>query len=142
MVRGAPIAAITKAPSGSYSWAYSPGSWDAAFAITRRRFGETGDAGLIWQGHKASRDIGYCHMEKLANLDNLPPFGVKVYCLPVRIDLRCSGSECKIEGAGIIKQRLEKRSGGRFVLAKCGSADVKPIVDNFACIHNSGLVVL
>ena len=27
---------------------------------------------LIWEGHKAGRDIGYCHIEKLHNLEALP----------------------------------------------------------------------
>ena len=52
-------------------------SWDAPFSFTRKRFTETGDASLIWEGHKAGRDIGYCHMEKLTNLDQLPPIGFK-----------------------------------------------------------------
>ncbi|MEX2126627.1 MAG: cyclase family protein [Xanthobacteraceae bacterium] len=60
-------------------------SWDAPFSYTRKRFEETGDASLIWEGHKASREIGYCHMEKLANLDQLPDFGFKVCCFPTKI---------------------------------------------------------
>ena len=32
----------------------------------------TGDASLIWEGHKAGREIGYCHLEKLHNLEALP----------------------------------------------------------------------
>ena len=30
---------------------------------------------LIWEGHKAGRHIGYCHLEKLHNLEALPPSG-------------------------------------------------------------------
>ena len=60
-------------------------SWDAPFSFTRRRFAETGDAGLIWEGHKAGRDIGYGQMEKLANLDLLPAFGFTVSCFPYKI---------------------------------------------------------
>ena len=30
------------------------------------------DASLIWEGHKAGRHIGYCHLEKLHNLEALP----------------------------------------------------------------------
>jgi len=66
-------------------------SWDAPFLFTRKRFAETGDASIIWEGHKASRDIGYCHMEKLANLDQLPPFGFKVCCFPVKIEGASAG---------------------------------------------------
>ncbi len=60
-------------------------SWDAPFSATARRFAETRDASLIWEGHKASIEIGYCHLEKLANLDKLPPFGFTVSCLPVKV---------------------------------------------------------
>ena len=30
------------------------------------------DPAIIWEGHRASMDIGYCHMEKLTNLDHCP----------------------------------------------------------------------
>jgi kynurenine formamidase len=66
-------------------------SWDAPFSFTRKRFAETGDASLIWEGHKAGREIGYCHMEKLTNLDQLPPFGFKVCCFPVKIEAASAG---------------------------------------------------
>ncbi len=52
---------------------------------------ETGDASLIWEGHKASRNIGYCHIEKLSNLDLLPAFGFKVSCFPVKIEKASAG---------------------------------------------------
>jgi kynurenine formamidase len=60
-------------------------SWDAPFVHTRRKFEATGDAGLIWEGHKAGRDIGYCHIEKLHNLEKLPAHGFLVSCFPVKI---------------------------------------------------------
>src|SRR5436190_5473355 len=60
-------------------------SWDAPFVHTRERYRQTGDAGLIWEGHKAGREIGYCHIEKLHNLEALPPTGFTVSCLPVKI---------------------------------------------------------
>ena len=49
------------------------------------------DASIIWEGHKASLDIGYCHMEKLANLEALPPKGFKVACFPVKIEGASAG---------------------------------------------------
>jgi kynurenine formamidase len=60
-------------------------SWDAPFVHTREKYGETKDASLIWEGHKAGRDIGYCHLEKLHNLEALPPHGFTVSCFPVKI---------------------------------------------------------
>ena len=64
---------------------------DAPFSFTRKRFAETGDPSIIWEGHKAGREIGYCHMEKLANLDKLPAFGFKVACFPVKVAAASAG---------------------------------------------------
>jgi kynurenine formamidase len=60
-------------------------SWDAPFVHTAKKYGETGDPTLIWEGHKAGRDIGYCHLEKLHNLEALPSKGFMVSCFPVKI---------------------------------------------------------
>ena len=66
--------------TGTDAW-----SWDAPFSHTAKRYAETGDASLIWEGHRASMDIGYCHMEKMANLDQLPDTGFTVSCFPFKI---------------------------------------------------------
>jgi kynurenine formamidase len=60
-------------------------SWDAPFVHTRAKYLESGDPRLIWEGHKAGRDIGYCHLEKLHNLEALPPSGFTVACFPMKI---------------------------------------------------------
>ena len=69
-------------------------SWDAPFVHTARKFAETHDASLIWEGHKAGRHTGYCHIEKLHNLEQLPPDGFTVSCLPVKIE-RASAGWCR-----------------------------------------------
>lgn len=66
--------------TGIDSW-----SWDAPFVHTKERYLASGDAGIIWEGHRAGRDIGYCHLEKLHNLEVLPPNGFTVSCFPVKI---------------------------------------------------------
>ena len=66
--------------TGTDAW-----SWDAPFAYTAERYAESGDASIIWEGHKAGRDIGYCHLEKLHNLQNLPASGYTIACFPVKI---------------------------------------------------------
>jgi kynurenine formamidase len=66
-------------------------SWDAPFIHTKERYRETHDAELIWEGHKAGRDIGYCHLEKLHNLEALPPDGFKVSCFPFKIRAASAG---------------------------------------------------
>ncbi|HRP27481.1 MAG TPA: cyclase family protein [Burkholderiaceae bacterium] len=60
-------------------------SWDAPFVHTAKKYGESHDAGLIWEGHKAGRDIGYCHLEKLHNLEALPGDGFFISCFPHKI---------------------------------------------------------
>jgi kynurenine formamidase len=60
-------------------------SWDAPFVFTKGKYAETGDASLIWEGHRAGREIGYCHIEKLHNLEALPPTGFTVSCFPVKV---------------------------------------------------------
>jgi kynurenine formamidase len=60
-------------------------SWDAPFVHTRQKFLKDRDASLIWEGHKAGRQIGYCHLEKLHNLEALPSTGFTVACFPMKI---------------------------------------------------------
>ena len=72
--------------TGTDAW-----SWDAPFSFTAKRFAETGDPSIIWEGHKTGREIGYCHMEKLTNLDRLPPSGFRVCCFPVKIEAASAG---------------------------------------------------
>ena len=60
-------------------------SWDAPFVHTAQKYRESGDASLIWEGHKAGRDIGYCHIEKLHNLEALPANGFYISCFPHKI---------------------------------------------------------
>ena len=66
--------------TGTDAW-----SWDAPFVYTAERYRQTGDAKLIWEGHKAGREIGYCHLEKLHNLEALPGDGFMIACFPVKI---------------------------------------------------------
>jgi kynurenine formamidase len=60
-------------------------SWDAPFIHTKEKYLATHDASLIWEGHKAGREIGYCHIEKLHNLEALPATGFTVCCFPVKV---------------------------------------------------------
>ena len=46
---------------------------------------------LIWEGHKSGREIGYCHIEKLHNLEALPAHGFTVACFPVKIKAASAG---------------------------------------------------
>lgn len=72
--------------TGTDAW-----SWDAPFSATARRYAETGDPSIIWEGHKAGRALGYCHLEKLHNLEVLPATGFTVACFPVKIHAASAG---------------------------------------------------
>jgi len=65
-------------------------SWDAPFSRTGIKWKESlikgqPDSSIIWEGHFAGIEIGYCQMEKLTNLDRVPPLGAAIYCFPVKI---------------------------------------------------------
>ena len=66
-------------------------SWDAPFSHTRRRVQATGDAGLIWEGHRAGRERAYCQIEKLHNLEALPPDGFLLSAFPVKLHRGSAG---------------------------------------------------
>jgi kynurenine formamidase len=72
--------------TGTDAW-----SWDAPFVYTAKRYAESRDASIIWEGHRASMEIGYCHMEKLANLDQLPATGYTIACFPYKIKAASAG---------------------------------------------------
>lgn len=66
-------------------------SWDAPFVYTAERYAQSGDSSLIWEGHKAGRIRPYYQMEKLHDLERLPPFGFTVACFPVKIERASAG---------------------------------------------------
>ena len=66
-------------------------SWDAPFVHTAKRWEETRDPAIIWEGHKAGREIGYCQIEKLHNLEALPATGFEFMCFPVKIRAASAG---------------------------------------------------
>ncbi|HRP78158.1 MAG TPA: cyclase family protein [Aquamicrobium sp.] len=72
--------------TGTDAW-----SWDAPFIHTARRYAETRDASLIWEGHRAGMEIGYCHIEKLGQLDRLPATGYMIACFPFKIEGASAG---------------------------------------------------
>ncbi len=67
-------------------------SWDRPLPFLAQEFAQTGDPSVIWEAHFAGIDKGYCHMEKMANLDKIPrPHGFKVACFPIKIKNASAG---------------------------------------------------
>ncbi|WP_077035460.1 cyclase family protein [Pelomonas sp. KK5] len=84
--------------TGTDAW-----SWDAPFSFTAKKIAETGNKALIWEGHKAGRDIGYCHLEKLHNLEALPGDGFVISCFPHKVR---GGSAGWTRAVAIFDERL------------------------------------
>ena len=67
-------------------------SWDRPLPFLAKEFKETGDPKIIWEGHFAGIEAGYCHMEKMANLSEIGrPYGFTVCCFPVKIKKASAG---------------------------------------------------
>ena len=61
-------------------------SWDRPLSFQSKEFQKTGDPKVIWEAHFSGIEIGYCHMEKMANLSDIGrPYGFTVCCFPVKI---------------------------------------------------------
>lgn len=61
--------------------------FDKPFVEMARRFVDTGDSAELWPAHFAGREVEYCQIEKMANLDELPRrTGVPVTAQPVVIE--------------------------------------------------------
>jgi kynurenine formamidase len=67
-------------------------SWDRPLSFLAKEFKETGDPRVIWEAHFAGIEIGYCHMEKMANLSAIgKPHGFTVCCFPINIKKASAG---------------------------------------------------
>lgn len=71
---------------GTDAWGF-----DRPFAYITEEYAKNGDASIIWEAHYAGIDQPYCHLEKLANLNMLPPSAFKVACFPVKISGASAG---------------------------------------------------
>ena len=57
--------------------------WDAPLHLQAEDAKARGEQGIFWAAHQA--DLRYSQIERLVNLDKLPPTGFKVACFPLRI---------------------------------------------------------
>jgi kynurenine formamidase len=52
----------------------------------------TGDSHQLLPAHMLGREREYCHMEKMANFDQIPvPYGFWVSCFPVKVERGSAG---------------------------------------------------
>jgi kynurenine formamidase len=60
-------------------------SWDGPLQPAAHRAKRTGQRDVFWAGHFVGCEQEYCHLERLANLDQLPPTGLTVCCFPLKV---------------------------------------------------------
>ncbi|MDR1066487.1 MAG: cyclase family protein [Clostridiales bacterium] len=60
-------------------------SWDRPLPLIAEDYSKSHDASIIWEGHLAGKTAPYFQMEKMTNLDRLPPFGFRLICVPIKI---------------------------------------------------------
>jgi kynurenine formamidase len=80
-------------------------SWDAPFNHTAKIWDRDHDPSIIWEGHKAGREIPYWQMEKLHNLEALPSRGFTVACFPVKIRDASAGWT---RAVALVEERVEE----------------------------------
>jgi kynurenine formamidase len=59
--------------------------WDRPLHLEAREAKETGRNDVFWAAHYVGVDKEYCQLERLTNLDQLPPSGFKVCCFPLKV---------------------------------------------------------
>jgi kynurenine formamidase len=86
MIRGPGVSATAT------RWLYDRGvrvmgidawGWDRPLHLQAEEALATGRSGVFWAAHQA--DLAYSQIERLANLDQLPPSGFTVACFPLRL---------------------------------------------------------
>jgi kynurenine formamidase len=65
--------------------------WDGPLGPQAKRAKESGRHDVFWASHYVGVDKEYCHLERLANLDALPPHGFRVCCFPLKIERGSAG---------------------------------------------------
>ncbi len=66
--------------------------WDVPFEVQGKQFRETGDESVLWAAHYVGKELEYCQIEKLANLDKIPkPTGFTVIAFPIKISSASGG---------------------------------------------------
>jgi len=59
--------------------------WDISLPLQARQAKESGRKDVFWAAHFVGVDKEYCQIERLTNLDKLPPIGFKVCAFPLKV---------------------------------------------------------
>jgi len=66
-------------------------SLDRPYPVIGNEWKEHRDPSRLWPAHYAGRKRSYSQIEKLTNLDKLPPVGSSVICFPVKVNRGSAG---------------------------------------------------
>jgi kynurenine formamidase len=69
--------------------------WDLPFGVMTRRFKETGDSSVLWDGHKAILEKEAFIVQQMTNLGALPSSGFMVGFFPLKL-ARCSAAPARV----------------------------------------------
>ena len=72
--------------TGIDSW-----GWDSPLGAQAREARASGRNDVVWAAHYVGVDREYCHIERLANLDQLPPTGFTVCAFPLKVKRGSAG---------------------------------------------------
>ncbi len=59
--------------------------WDLPLPTMARRAKASNLRHYFWEAHYVGAEREYCHLERLTNLDQLPPYGFKICCFPLKV---------------------------------------------------------
>ncbi|WP_223642379.1 cyclase family protein [Corallococcus sp. EGB] len=65
-------------------------SMDPPYGVMRQRLARLGPES-VWAAHFVGRELEFCVMEKLCNLEHLPPAGFRVACFPIKVHRGSAG---------------------------------------------------
>ncbi|MFA1820894.1 cyclase family protein [Virgibacillus oceani] len=61
--------------------------WDIPLNLQAEEYNQKKQDGILWAAHFVGKDLEYCQIEKLANLDKIPkPYGFKVATFPIKVE--------------------------------------------------------
>lgn len=66
-------------------------SWDRPLPLLKKEFEKKKDPTILWAAHFAGIEKEYMHIEKMANLNKLPPYGFTLICFPIKIKAASAG---------------------------------------------------
>ena len=84
--------------------------FDKPFAAMGERYAESGDEDELWPAHFAGREVEYCQIEKMANLDELPrKTDIPIVAFPIKIE---DGSAGWVRPVAFIEDGANGETGG------------------------------